>query len=155
MNIQAYEFESHRILRGKLAAYLDHYSHQRLTDIPYGHRNHIFWNIAHVLVTQQLLCYYLADRPMQVSAELVQRYKKGTVPDPQADISRDLQEVKSLIHSTANRLQEDHIAGNFTDYQQYATSFGITLHNAQEAFRFNLMHETLHLGTILSISKLV
>lgn len=153
--IQNQEFEMHRIVRGKLAAYLDHYRMEQLTDIPYGHRNHIFWNVAHCLVTQQLLCYYLAGESIPISSRLIERYKKGSVPDSQTDISEDFHEVKSLLLSSAAQLQADLMQGDFIPFQPYPTSFGIVLHNTQESFRYNLMHENMHLGTILSMSKMV
>ena len=43
--------------RTLLLKFLDKFSLQQLNTIPKAYRNSIFWNIAHTLVTQQLLTY--------------------------------------------------------------------------------------------------
>jgi len=43
-----------------LITILDKYSDRQLNKIPKGFKNNLIWNIAHLLVTQQLLTYALA-----------------------------------------------------------------------------------------------
>ncbi len=52
-----------------------------LYKIPKGFRNNIWWNIAHVVVTSQLLIYRLSGLELLVEEELVNKYRKGTVPE--------------------------------------------------------------------------
>ncbi|MGB3545158.1 DinB family protein, partial [Rubrivirga sp.] len=49
----------------------------RLT-VPDGFSNHVLWNLAHVVVTQQLLVYGLSGLPLNVPDEWVLAYRKGT-----------------------------------------------------------------------------
>ena len=67
-----------------VAPYLEKYTLEQLNTIPEGFSNTIFWNIAHIVVTQQLLVYKLSGLPMQVSDDLVEKYRKGTKPEQDA-----------------------------------------------------------------------
>ena len=60
---------------------------EKLTKTPQGFNNNIWWNIAHVVVTQQLLVYGRSGLELNISQELVDKYRKGTFPDgkPQAN----------------------------------------------------------------------
>jgi hypothetical protein len=52
---------------------LDKTPKQLLLKIPDGYRNNIWWNIAHVMVTQQLLVYKRSNLQMRVPQELVDK----------------------------------------------------------------------------------
>ena len=71
-------FELNRTLRKLIAPFLEELSLDQLNTIPEGFTNNLFWNIAHVVVTQQLLVYKLSGLPMLISDELVDKYKKGS-----------------------------------------------------------------------------
>jgi hypothetical protein len=45
---------------------LNTFSIDQLNNTPEGFKNNIFWNIAHVVATQQLLVYKLSNLPMQL-----------------------------------------------------------------------------------------
>ncbi len=67
--------------RKNLLAILENTSKEDLLRIPKEFSNNIWWNIAHVVVTQQILVYKFSGLPMLVSDELVAKFMKGTVPD--------------------------------------------------------------------------
>ena len=69
-------FKLHSIIRQKFVGYLEHLTPEQLADIPYGFNNNIWWNIVHVVATQQLLSYYLSDILMIVYAMTCQITKK-------------------------------------------------------------------------------
>ncbi|MFB0910652.1 MAG: DinB family protein, partial [Flavobacterium sp.] len=52
----------------------------QLNTIPEGYNNNLIWNIAHIIVVQQMLVYKLSGLPMMISDEMVEKYKKGTKP---------------------------------------------------------------------------
>lgn len=125
---------------------------EQLLRIPEGYRNNIWWNIAHVVVTQQLLVYKLAGQEMRVDNTLVEQFKKGTVPDGTAtDGEIDL--IAGLLFDTVDWLREDYGKGIFKTYNEYTTSVNVTLRNVEDAIQFNVYHEGLHLGAILSLLK--
>jgi hypothetical protein len=125
---------------------------EQLLKIPEGFRNNIWWNIAHVVVTQQLLVYKMSNLQMRVPQELVDKFKKGTVPDGTAT-DEEIKVVEALLFSTIEWSQEDYENGLFKEFDEYTTSAKVTLKNVDDAIVFNLYHEGLHLGTILSLQK--
>jgi hypothetical protein len=45
--------------------------------IPEGYSNNLIWNIAHIIVVQQMLVYKLSGLPMMISDEMVDKYKRN------------------------------------------------------------------------------
>ena len=129
-------------------------SRENLLKIPDGFRNNIWWNIAHVMVTQQLLVYKLSNLPMKISQELVDKYKKGTAPNGMAT-DDEINEVLEFLFSTVEFTIEDFENGLFKNFNEYSTSAGVVLKNVNDAISFNLFHEGIHLGVILSLQKAV
>lgn len=127
---------------------------QQLLHVPEGFRNNIWWNIAHVVVTQQILAYGLSGLDMRVPDTLVAAYKKGTEP-PETVSDADMALVEKLLVDTIEWTQADYARGLFTNFNAYTTSAKITLTNIEDALSFNLFHEGLHLGSVLALRKLV
>lgn len=125
---------------------------EALLHIPEGFRNNIWWNIAHVVVTQQLLIYLLSDLPARISDELIDKFKKGTVPDGSAT-DEEIDEIKGYLFATAEWIQQDYDAGIFEKFNSYTTTPGVVLESVEDALAFNVFHEGLHLGVILSLQK--
>jgi hypothetical protein len=125
---------------------------EELLKIPTGYNNNIWWNIAHVVVTQQILVYKLSGLSMQVPAELVAKFQKGTTPDGTAT-DEEIEQVKKLLFSTIEKTIEDYDNGVFKSYNEYATSANVTLKTVDDAFPFNFFHEGLHYGSILALRR--
>jgi hypothetical protein len=51
------------------------YTLDQLNTIPEGYSNNLIWNIAHIIVVQQMLVYK-SGLPMMISDEMVEKYKK-------------------------------------------------------------------------------
>jgi hypothetical protein len=120
--------------------------------IPAGFKNNIAWNVAHLVVTQQLLHYKLAGLDCLCPDELIAEYKKGTVPSKTFTVE-EYEEVTDLLIGLPDTLQEDFEAGIFENYTTYQTSTGLTLDNIETAIVFNNFHEGMHYGIIRSIKK--
>lgn len=127
---------------------------EELLKIPTGFNNNIWWNIAHVVATQQRLIYGLAGLELQISTELVDKFKKGTKPDGTA-ADEEIEQVKKLLFTTIETTIEDYEKGVFTNYSEYTTSANLTLKNVDDAIAFNFFHEGLHIGTIFALQKAV
>ena len=147
-------FELNRTLRKLIAPFLEELSLDQLNTIPEGFTNNLFWNIAHVVVTQQLLVYKLSGLPMLISDELVDKYKKGSKPELAAT-QEDVDQIKSLLFETIDQTQADYGSGVFTQFTDYPTSSGFVLKNVQDALAYNNFHEGLHLGILMSMKKIV
>jgi len=124
----------------------------KLLEIPKNFNNNIWWNIAHVVVTQQLLVYKFSGLPMLVDGNMVDKYKKGTKPVG-APTDEEIETVKKLLFSTLEQTEADYKAGKFTEYNEYTTSANVTLSSADDALSFNLFHEGIHLGSILALLR--
>lgn len=131
---------------------LDKTSKEDLLIIPEGFRNNIWWNIAHVVVTEQRLVYKMCGLPMNVPDELINKFKKGTAPDGTAT-DDEIELVKSLLIPTIEKTHSDYNKEIFKNFEEYTTSANVTLRNVEDAIAFNVFHEGLHLGTILSLRK--
>ena len=147
-------FEDLAQIRKNLISYLMAYDVKRLSYIPMGFKNNIFWNCAHVLVTQQLMTYYLTDNEMLVENDWVMRYKKGTFGDPNAT-EDDVHKLIKLLQSTQVRLKKDYFDEELAYFRPYETSFGIKLETVEDAIRFNNLHESLHLGYVMALAKCI
>ena len=125
---------------------------EKLLQIPEGFNNNIYWNIAHTMVTQQLLCYKFSGLKMRVPEELVDKFKKGTVPDGTAT-DEEMRVVAELLISSIEWTREDYETALFQEYNEYTTSARVTLSSVDDAISFNLFHEGLHLGAIILLLK--
>ena len=98
--------------------------------------------------------YKLSGIDLEIPSEWVDKYRKGTKPE--APISEhEISQIIDHFGPSIDRLEEKYNAGYFTSYQPYETSFGIKISSAAEAIAFNLAHETMHLGTMLTLRKLI
>lgn len=135
-----------------MSSFIDAFSLEDLNKVPEKFNNNLIWNIAHLVVTQQLLTYSLSGLPMQISDELVEKYKKGSMVDGNVS-QEEINEIKGLLLSTIEKTKEDYENGVFNSFQPYTTSTNSTLKSFEEAMEFNNFHEGIHLGYILALKK--
>jgi len=147
-------FEITRISRKIVLQFLENHTLDQLNKIPDGYKNNLIWNIAHVVVTQQLLVYKFSDLPMMVSDELVQKYMKGSKPEHIVSQS-EVDEIKSLLVKTIDQTKEDFDNKIFKSYQEYPTSTGFVIKSAEDAMVFNNFHEGLHIGIMMGLRKFI
>lgn len=132
--------------------FLETYTLEELNKVPKGFNNNIIWNVAHTIVTQQLLVYNLSGLPMLLSSDLVDMYKKGSKPE--RDVTQDeLNAIKDLLFSTIEKTKEDYNNKLFKNYNQYTVTTKSVLTKVEEAIDFNNFHEGIHLGYILALKK--
>ena len=134
--------------------YISGLSLDQMHVIPEGFNNHIAWNIAHLVVTQQLLHYKLSGKDCLVSDELIMAYKKGSIPSNSFS-QEEFDEVITLFKGLPQTLEEDYESSIFSEYSSYKTSTGFVIDTMEKAIIFNNFHESLHLGVIMSLRKLV
>ncbi|MEZ7498272.1 DinB family protein [Flavobacterium sp. Arc3] len=143
-----------RTSRNILSQMLAGYTLEQLNKIPEGYNNNLIWNIAHVIVVQQMLVYKLSGLPMMISDEMVEKYKKGTKPEHIAT-QAEVEEIQALLLESINQTETDLENKIFINYQEYPTSAGIVLKSALDALAFNDFHEGLHIGIAMSIRKFI
>lgn len=138
--------------RNILLKFLENYSLEQLNKVPEGYNNNLIWNIAHIVVVQQMLVYSLSGLPMMVSAEMVEKYKKGTKPEATVT-QEEMEQIKALLFTTLEQTKKDFSTGLFKNYNPFTTMSGFNIRNAQEAMEFNNYHEGVHTGIMMRISK--
>jgi len=147
-------FEINLSSRNVLLKFLENYTLEQLNKVPEGFSNNLIWNIAHIVVVQQMLVYKLSGLPMMVSEEMVERYKRGTKPEKDAT-QAEVDEIKSLLFTTIEQTQKDFADGVFKNYTEFTSMSGFHIKNAKAAMEFNNYHEATHTGMMMQIRKFI
>lgn len=147
-------FEINKISRNALYKFLENHSLEELNTIPEGFNNNMIWNIGHIIVVQQMLVYKLANLPMMISDEMVDKFKKGTKPEH--DVTQaEVDELKVLLFSTVEKTRKDYSENLFQSYNEFTSMSGFTIKSAADAIAFNNYHEALHTGIMMQIRKFI
>jgi DinB superfamily len=135
---------------------LESFTLEQLNKIPQGFSNNIIWNIAHIIVTQQILVYKLSGLTLLVSGEMEELYKNGSKPTCKTT-QAEVDEIKNLLLATVAKTKSDFQTPNFfTNYNEFTTkSTGFTIDSAKTALEFNNFHEGVHFGIMLQIKKFI
>lgn len=148
------QIENLRASRQNVLSILNRMPDEQLNAIPPKFNNNIIWNAGHLVATQQLLCHKLAGLPMVVPEGFINAYRKGTKPEGVVDAT-GIAYIKDMLELAVD-ITEKVIQENPTvDFTPYPTSFGITLASFEDAIGFNNIHEGLHLGYMMALSRLV
>lgn len=148
------QFEIFKIYRKSLVQEIDDLSIEQLQKIPEGFKNNIFWNVAHTLVSQQILHYKMSGLNPLITNDWVENYQNGTFP--RFVITEDeIDYLKSKLIITAEQLEEDFNEKRFESYTEFETKMGIVISSVEDAINFNNTHEALHYGIVSSMKKLV
>jgi len=126
----------------------------QINKIPKGFNNNIAWNLGHLLVTQQLLCYKFSHLECEINKSVIEKFKKGTAPSFKVS-KEELNAFKKQFFQLPTLLTENYKNGIFIEYSPYTTSINVTLNSIEDAIEFNNYHEGIHLGIILQLKKLV
>lgn len=148
------QFEIFKKNRAFILKVIEGLSIEQLNKIPPPFKNNIVWNVAHLVVTQQLLCYNLSGLPMLVTDEFVALFRKGSGPEKEVSQSQ-WNNIKEMFVGLPLQFENDFANGIFKTYTDYTTSLAITLTDIDAAIAFNNLHEGIHLGYILALKKLV
>ena len=127
---------------------------EQLNKVPQGFKNNIAWNIAHLVVTQQLLCYKLAGLDCLISNKMILNYQKGTAPSNTVS-KMEFETIKKQFLKFPKKLEDDFNSGVFKNYNKYETSVNVTLNSIEDGIVFNTYHEGIHLGIILPLLKFI
>ena len=133
---------------------IDSLTTEQLNKIPEGYWNNIIWNFGHTIVTQQILCYKLAGKPLNVSDEMVNKYRKGSKPEGNVS-EAEITEFKKMGLELINQMENDLKTDSFENYTPYVTSYHVKINTIEDALKFDSLHEGLHLGYAMAMKKLV
>lgn len=143
-----------RATRNLFLKLMESLSIDQLNKVPEGFNNNIIWNFAHLIVSQQILCYKLAGLPLKIDEKFIPKYSKGTKPEIFAD-ENELIFFKQQAVNLMDELIADIEQGIFKNYNTYTTSFGVELSSVYDAVNFLSMHEGVHLGYAMALKRIV
>jgi len=146
------QFKLIRQTRKRFVELVNGLSIEQLNEIPKGMSNNIAWNFGHIITAQQGLCNGLSGVALNVPADFIEGFKKGTKPEKfisQESIERFKVYAVTNIDDLETALQNN----LFVKYQPYVTSYGYELNNIDDAIRFFAIHDSLHLGYSMAIRK--
>lgn len=145
--------EKVRLTRNYLINLVQDLTVEQLNEVPPGFNNNIIWNLAHLVSSQQGLCYTRSGLPVQMD-EYLSVYKSGTRPEQFIDVL-EIDKIKELLISSLDQLQADYARGIFEKYEGFTTRYGASISNITEAINFIPFHEGLHTGYIMALKRLV
>lgn len=137
-----------------LSNYLENTSKEDLHTIPKGFNNNIWWNIAHVVVTPQIIVYGFSGLEFTIEEELVNKYRKGTFPQGEPT-DEEMKKISGYLFSTIEQMDADYKMGKFVKYKEYTTTPKVQLQRVEDAISFNVFHEGIHLGAILALRRAI
>ena len=133
---------------------IENLSIEQLNKVPEGFNNNIIWNFAHVVITQQIICYKLSGLPLKIDEKYLPLYSKGTKPEGFAD-ENEVAFFKQQAITLMDELVADLGRNLFRNFKPYTTSFNVELTNVNDAVKFITMHEGLHLGYAMALKRVV
>ena len=147
-------FETLKQSRKYVVAMVKNLTNEQLNFIPDGFNNNMAWNLMHLVVTEQLLCYRLSGLPCAIPEEWIEKYSKGTIPTSIID-KETIAAGKKHLTTQPEQLEKDYTNGLFKSFASYTTSANVTLKTIEDAIVFNTYHEGIHLGILLQLLKLI
>lgn len=146
------QFDLIRQTRTRFIDLVNGLSIEELNEVPAGMNNNIAWNFGHIVTAQQGLCNGLSGIELDVPEELTAGFKKGTKPE--GFISQEtIDQFKEYAVTCIDELERGLAENVFVQYKSYTTSYGYILNNIEDAIRFVMVHDALHLGYAMAIRK--
>lgn len=139
-------------IRKSIFEVVSNLSDDDLLKIPNGFKNNTLWNLGHIIAVQQSLHYMLSGLEMQISKDFLKSFRKGSSPNEWGEIP-NIAEVKKLFIELPEILLNDINSNKFIKYRTYKSETNLIINNIDEALLFNLFHEGIHCGIILSQIK--
>lgn len=149
-------FEVIKASRKALLSLVEGLTTEQMNKIPTGFSNNLAWQMGHLVVSQQILCYKLSNNELIIDPALVDKYRNGSKPE--AFISaEEITQIKAYLLDTIDQLEKDLGTDKFANYTPYTISTykGLTLEKIEDAIKFIVSHDGLHYGCSLMMKKFV
>ncbi|MNJ92943.1 DinB superfamily protein [compost metagenome] len=149
-------FEVIRASRKALLSLVENLSTEQMNKIPAGFNNNLAWQIGHLVVSQQILCYKLSNNELVIDSTLVDKYRNGSKPERFIS-AEEIEQLKRYLLDNIDQLEKDLTTDKFNNYTPYTISTykGYTLEKIEDAIKFIVSHDGLHYGCSLMMKKLV
>lgn len=148
------QIEIIRKTRTFLLKNLEDLTSEQYNKIPEGFNNNIIWNLGHMIAAQQGVCYLRAGLAPRVAEDIISSFKSSTKPERPFS-QAEIENIKSLLFSTLDQLEEDYNNHVFSGYTAWSTRYDVELASIDDALDFLPFHEGLHSGCITALKRLV
>lgn len=146
-------YDSANQLRSYLLKVVDGLSPEQLTTIPSGFSNNILWNLGHIAWAQGVFTWELCGKTPPVPKAYHDLFKNGTSPADWTE-TPDAAEVLQLLASLNQQAVDAETTGELENRKPFSMG-KLLIETNDDATMFNLWHEGIHLGMILSLKRLV
>lgn len=149
-------FEVIRASRKALLTLVEGLTTEQLNKIPTGFSNNLAWQMGHLVVSQQVLCYKLSNNELVIDPTLIDKYRNGSKPENFIS-AEEIEQIKAYLLDTIDQLEKDVAANKFANYTPYTISTykGYRLEKIEDAIKFIVSHDGLHYGCSLMMKKFV
>src|ERR1700735_2361805 len=103
MNLQ---IETIRKARTSLLEQLQGLTAEQFNQIPTGFKNNISWNMGHMIVVQQGICYQKSGLPHLISDHFGKKFGPGSRPEEIIGVI-EIVNIKQLLVTTLEQLETD------------------------------------------------
>lgn len=141
-------------LRSAILKSVEQLNTEQLNRIPEGFNNNIIWNVAHLIASQQNLCYVKSGQEALVPDSFIQSYKPGSKPEKTVS-AEEIEHIKTLLINTTAQLEADLNTPKFDHYNAWVNSYGLELNNINDILSYLPLHESMHFGYIMALKHLV
>lgn len=141
-------------IRGLMHLTLQGLSDEDYLFIPPGGRNNILWNLGHVLVDNADMIYRSSGLDFPFPAHYETFFAAGTAPADWNSQPPPPAEIAEQSRKFTDRVVGDYESGAFTTFDPAAVHSGWPLDNADQAMMYLALHESAHLGVIMTLRRL-
>ena len=148
------QIETIKKARTSLLEQIEDLTVDQFNQIPQGFENNISWNMGHMIVVQQGICYQKSGLPQLISDNFGKKFGPGSRPEEIIGII-EIINIKQLLVTTLEQLETDYESRIFGNYMGWSTRLGNKVLSIHDGLEFLSFHEKLHSGTITAMKRLV
>lgn len=139
--------------RKKIADKISGLTIDQLNKIPSGCNNNIVWQLGHLVVSSEILCYHRTGAQPEKEIALADKYRNGSKPESFIEQS-EIDELLKRFLNSYHAILEDYNKGIFKNVTPYAThTFGVEMTTIEEVFSVCSHHDALHAGQISMMER--
>lgn len=146
--------DTQKFSRTRITELMEGLTVEQLNKIPKGLNTNIIWNVGHIIASQQLFMYKRTGLPFTVNADIIEKFKSGTLVKTTIT-QEEIDYLKSILFKTFEQVKTDYMKGKFKKFDAFVTKRGVEINTVEDALSFHTFHEGVHLGWIWTIRKLV
>lgn len=146
--------QSMDLARGYLRTIIHQLSDEQLVIVPEGASNNVLWNLGHLALSHAGLIYGPCGLESPVPESYGELFKGGTSPATWTE-TPSLSDVQEQFKAVHERMKDDYRSGVFDGFKPREFMAGVTLSNVEQALGFNIIHEGVHIGALISIRNLM